>query len=372
MRTYSNKQLTRHLHGPGPSPVPPEVLAAMARPVLGHLDPVFIEIMDDVSDALRSVFRTSNQLTFPVSGTGSAGMEAAVFNSVQPGDTMVVGVNGVFGSRMAEEARRAGAEVVTVDAPWGEIVPTERLAEEARRSNARVVGVVHAETSTGVRQPVEDLRPALGDDPLLLVDTVTALGGIPVEVDAWGIDICYSGTQKCLSVPPGLAPITFSERAVAATKSRSEPVRSWYLDTTLLGAYWDEGSARRAYHHTAPISMIYALHEGLRLILEEGLNARWERHAAAGAHLQDGLVARGYELLAPAQYRLPQLTTAVLPDGVDDAPVRARLLENHRIEIGGGLGDLAGKVWRVGMMGHGATIEASDRVLAAIDEATAV
>lgn len=367
MRDYTDEQLTRALHGPGPSPVPPEVLAAMARPVLGHLDPTFVQIMDEVSTMLRTIFRTSNRMTFPVSGTGSAGMEAAVFNILEPGDTFVVGVNGVFGGRMAEEARRAGAEVVTVDAPWGEIVPTDELAAAVASTGAKAVGVVHAETSTGVRQPVEDLRAAVGDDVLVLVDSVTGLGGIQLEVDEWGIDVCYSGTQKCLSVPPGLAPVTFSDRAVDAARDRSESVRSWYLDITLLAAYWDDTAAKRAYHHTAPISMVYGLHEGLRLVVEEGLESRWRRHAAAGAHLQDGLVARGFGLLAPEPYRLPQLTTAVLPTDLDDAAVRGRLLNDHAIEVGGGLGELAGKVWRIGMMGHGATTAAADRLLAAVD-----
>lgn len=340
----------------------------MARPVLGHLDPTFIEIMDDISEALRLAFATRNQMTFPVSGTGSAGMECAVFNLLEPGDTFVVGVNGVFGGRMAEEGRRAGAHVVTVEAPWGEIVPTAELVAAAREHDAEVVGVVHAETSTGVRQPVEDLRGAIGPDRLLLVDSVTGLGGIRLDVDDWGIDACYSGTQKCLSVPPGLAPITFSDRAVGRIMDRAEPVRSWYLDVGLLAGYWDEGEHQRRYHHTAPISMLYGLHEGLRLLLEEGLEARWARHATAGGHLQAGLVERGFELLADESHRLPQLTSAVVPDGVDEAAARSRLLTEHGIEIGGGLGPLAGSIWRIGMMGHGATVEAAERVLAAIDD----
>ena len=370
MRDYTDAQMTRALHGPGPSPVPPEVLEAMARPVLGHLDPTFVEIMDETSAALRAVFRTANQMTFPVSGTGSAGMEAAVFNLLEPGDVFVVGVNGVFGGRMAEEGRRAGADVIPVEAPWGEIVPTDRLAEVAATAGAKVVGIVHAETSTGVRQPVEELRAALGDDVLLLVDSVTGLGGIPLDVDGWGIDVCYSGTQKCLSVPPGLAPITFSDRAIATARERTEPVRSWYLDVTLLSAYWDDAALKRAYHHTAPISMIYGLHEGLEIVLAEGLEARWQRHAAAGAHLQDGLVERGFGMLAPAPYRLPQLTSAVLPADVDDAAARNALLDEHGIEVGGGLGELAGRIWRIGMMGHGATVEAADALLAAVDAVT--
>lgn len=339
----------------------------MARPVLGHLDPTFIQMMDDVSDGLRSIFRTDNKMTFPVSGTGSAGMEAAIFNLLEPGDTIVIGVNGVFGNRMAEEARRCGANPITVNAPWGSIVPTTELADATRAHGAKVVAVVHAETSTGVRQPVEELRDAVGPDPLILVDSVTGLGGSPLEVDGWGIDACYSGTQKCLSVPPGLAPVTFSDRAVAVAMERATPVGSWYLDITLLAAYWDDAATKRAYHHTAPISMIYALHEGLRLILEEGLESRWNRHLDAGTYLQAGLIERGFDLLAPAEYRLPQLTSAILPPGLDDASARSRLLFEHDIEVGGGLGDLAGQIWRIGMMGHGATIDAADRILTAID-----
>lgn len=370
MKDYTDEQLTRRLHGPGPSPVPPEVLEAMARPVLGHLDPTFLQIMDEVCTGLRTLFKTTNAMTFPVSGTGSAGMEAAVFNILEPGDRVVVGVNGVFGGRICEEARRAGAEVHAVEAPWGEAVPTERLADEAARVDARAVAVVHAETSTGVRQPVEDLRAAIGPDPLLLVDSVTGLGGIPLEVDGWGIDVCYSGTQKCLAVPPGLAPITFSDRAVDAARNRTEPIRSWYLDITLLAAYWDDGAASRAYHHTAPISMVYALHSGIERILDEGLEQTWARHARAGARLQSGLTERGYGLLAAAEVRLPQLTSTTLPEGVDDAAVRHALLADHAIEIGSGLGPLAGSIWRIGMMGAGATEQAADVLLAAIDDVT--
>lgn len=356
----------RYLMGPGPSPVEGSVLAAQAKPVVGHLDPYFLKVMDEVSAALRTVFQTANQMTFPASGTGSAGMEMAVHNLVEPGDVFVVGVNGVFGGRMAEVAKRAGAEVIAVDAPWGEAVSTDRIAETARRHHAKVVGVVHAETSTGVRQPIEELRPALGPEPLLLVDAVTSLGGIEIQTDDWGVDACYSGTQKCLSVPPGLAPMTFSDRAVHAAARRSEPVRSWYLDLNLLAAYWKDGSTARAYHHTAPISAIYGLHEGLRLVLAEGLESRWRRHSDTGRFLQDGLERLGFEMVAPAEHRLPQLTAARFPDGVDDAKARASLLHDHQIEIGGGLGPFAGSVWRVGMMGAGAKREHAIRLLQAI------
>jgi alanine-glyoxylate transaminase/serine-glyoxylate transaminase/serine-pyruvate transaminase len=367
MRTFTDEQLTRALHGPGPSPVAPSVLHALSRPVLGHLDPVFLQIMDDLSEGLRQTFRTTNRMTFPVSGTGSAGMEAAVFNLLEPDDTIVVGINGVFGGRMAEEARRAGADVVTVEAEWGTALDIEQLAAAVRSSNAKVLGLVHAETSTGVGQPLTELRAAVGEDVFLLVDSVTGLGGSPLDVDAWEIDVCYSGTQKCLSVPPGLAPITFSDRAVEMIRNRSTSVRSWYLDTTLLSAYWDDSASSRAYHHTAPISMIYGLHEGVRLVLEEGLEARWSRHQNAGTYLQAGLIERGFDMLAPVDVRLPQLTTAILPSDIDDATARNRLLFEHDIEVGGGLGALSGKLWRIGMMGHGATIEAADRILAAID-----
>ncbi|MDH3499216.1 MAG: alanine--glyoxylate aminotransferase family protein [Acidimicrobiia bacterium] len=367
MRTFTDDQLTRALHGPGPSPVAPTVLQALGRPVLGHLDPTFLQIMDDLSQGLRQLFRTANRMTFPVSGTGSAGMEAAVVNLIEPGDTIVIGVNGVFGGRMAEEARRAGAKVEIVEAEWGGALPLGELAARASAIDAKVVGLVHAETSTGVEQPLAELRSLLGDTPLLLVDSVTGLGGSQLEVDAWGIDVCYSGSQKCLSVPPGLAPITFSDRAVAAVQARETPVQSWYLDTTLLSAYWDDSAGSRAYHHTAPISMIYALHEGVRLILDEGLEAGWGRHQNVGTYLQAGLLERGFDMVAPVDVRLSQLTATLLPSDIDDATARNRLLFEHGIEIGGGLGALAGKAWRIGMMGYGATIDAADRVLGAID-----
>lgn len=367
MRAFTDQSLTRLLLGPGPSPVDPRVLEALSRPVLGHLDPTFLEIMDDVSQGLREVFRTSNRMTFPVSGTGSAGMEAAVFNILEPGDEIVIGINGVFGNRMAEEARRAGAVVTRVDADWGTAVPVDQLASVVAERKPKAVGIVHAETSTGVRQPLDGLRSAIGEEPFLLVDSVTGLAGCQLDVDAWGIDIAYSGTQKCLSVPPGLAPITFNTRAMEAIRTRTESVRSWYLDTTLLSAYWDDDATSRAYHHTAPISMIYGLHEGLRVVLEEGLEQRWGRHRHAGDHLQQGLMERGFGMLAAPDIRLSQLTSAILPDDIDDATARNRLLFEHGIEVGGGLGALAGTVWRIGMMGYGATVETADRLLTAID-----
>jgi alanine-glyoxylate transaminase/serine-glyoxylate transaminase/serine-pyruvate transaminase len=356
---------TRLLLGPGPSPVDPAVLDAIAKPVIGHLDPEFIRIMNETSERLRSVFRTRNPLTFPVSGTGSAGMEAAVVNVLEPGDRIVIGVNGVFGGRMADAAARAGAEVTAVEAGWGQPIDMEQLGKAVRSVKPKAVGLVHAETSTGARSPVDLVRREIGPAPLLIVDSVTGLGGIPLEVDKWGIDVCFSGTQKCLSVPPGLAPITFSPRATEAVAERKTPVQSWYLDVSMLRKYWEEGEGARAYHHTAPISMVYGLWEGLRLVLEEGLEDRWARHKEAGEFLQEELTGMGFKLYAKRGYRLPQLTSVSLPKGVSD-DVRSRLLHDFDIEIGGGLGAGAGKVWRIGLMGFGAKKENVIRLVQAL------
>ncbi len=343
----------RLLLGPGPSPVDPSVLDALAKPVLGHMDPEFVAIMDQTSDRLRSVFRTRNPLTFPVSGTGSAGMEASMINVLEPGDSIVIGVNGVFGARMADAAGRAGAKVTLVEAPWGEPIDPEALGSAVRSVNPKAVALVHAETSTGAQSPVDLVRREIGPAPLLIVDSVTSLAGIALEVDKWGIDVCFSGTQKCLSVPPGLAPITFSPRAAQAIADRTTPVQSWYLDVSMLRKYWEEGDGGRTYHHTAPVSMVYALWEGLRLVLEEGLEDRWARHQEVGEFLQQELTDLGFKLYAKAGCRLPQLTSVTLPKGVDDN-LRGRLLNDFDIEIGGGLGEGAGKVWRIGLMGFGA------------------
>lgn len=361
----------RLLLGPGPSPVHEEVMAAASRPLVGHLDPWFLDVADQVADLLRAVFRTDNRLTYAVSGTGSAAMETAVVNVVEPGDTVIVGVNGVFGGRIADTARRAGAEVVTLEEPWGRIVPPERVAEALRQHpQARFVALVHAETSTGAHQPLAEVGRLVADtDALLLVDTVTGLGGVPLEVDAWGCDVVYSGTQKCLSVPPGLAPITFSPKAEAVIDARTSPVRSWYLDVAALRKYW-EGTAGggRVYHHTAPTAAVVQLHEGLRRVLDEGLEARWARHAEVGETFQRHIVDRDATLLAQEGHRLPQLTSFAWPDGVEEGPLRRRLLDEHGIEVGGGLGDFAGAAWRVGLMGEGATHGNVDRLLHAIDE----
>jgi alanine-glyoxylate transaminase/serine-glyoxylate transaminase/serine-pyruvate transaminase len=358
----------RLLLGPGPSPVEPRILDAMAQPTIGHLDPQFLEIMDAVNEGLRRVFGTRNALTFPVSGTGSAAQEAAMVNLLERGDTAIIGINGVFGGRLAEMARRAGAEVVPVEAEWGRIVEPEQIrAALKEHPHARVVAVVLAETSTGVWQPLAEIGAMVRDtEALLVVDAVTALAGIPVEVDSVGIDVCYSGTQKCLSVPPGLGPITFSEKALERIRGRSTPSQSWYLDASLLAEYVGEGAQRR-YHHTAPINMMYGLLEGLRAVEEEGLDARYSRHARVGRRLKAELVDRGFTLFAQEGHRLPQLTSALLPEGLAEGPLRRRLLEEHQIEVGGGLGSAAGKLWRIGLMGSGATDENVDRLLQAVD-----
>ena len=341
----------RVLLGPGPSDVHPRVLAALAAPLVGHLDPVFVAMMEEVKSLLRFVFATENALTIPISGTGSADMEACVVNLVEPGDEVVVGVNGVFGTRLAEVATRAGATVTRVEAPWGRVVRAEQV--EAALRNCRqpkLVALIHAETSTGAWQPLEDAaRLAHDHGALFLADCVTSLGGAPVEIDRWGIDAAYSGTQKCLSCPPGLSPITFGPRAVEALRRRKTPVQSWYLDLTLLERYWGE---ERVYHHTAPISMNYALREALRLVAEEGLAARFARHRANHEALAAGLASLGLAFASEEGHRLPMLNAVTVPDGMDEARVRRRLLDAHGIEIGGGLGPMKGRVWRIGLMGE--------------------
>lgn len=358
----------RILLGPGPSDVHPRVLAAMARPVVGHLDPIFLSMMDEVQDGLRRVFGTANKLTLPMSGTGSSGMETAFVNLIEPGDRVVVGVNGFFGMRMCDIAGRCGAEVIPVEAPWGQPVDPDDV-RKAARGGAEVIAVVHAETSTGALTPLEPLAEiARAVDALLVVDCVTSLGGMAVDVDRVGIDVAYSGTQKCLSTPPSLAPITVSERALDRMRRRQRKVQSWYLDLTMLSQYWAEGAGGRFYHHTAPITAIYALHEALRLIAEEGLEARFRRHATAGAALQAGLQALGLEILASDGFRLPMLTAAVVPDGLDESAIRRQLLNDYGIEIGGGLGPVAGKVWRFGLMGYSAQRRNVVLVLAALEQ----
>ena len=344
----------------------PRVLAAMAQPLVGHLDPAFIALMEETKGLLRRVFQTENTLTLPISGTGSAGLEACVVNLVEPGDEVVIGVNGVFGTRLVDVATRAGATVVKAGAPWGEIVPDDVLAAAiARARRPKVVVLVHAETSTGVWQPLDEAsRLAHAAGALFVVDCVTSLGGCPVEVDRLRIDAAYSGTQKCLSCPPGLSPITFGERAVAALRARTHPVQSWYLDLGMIERYWGE---ERVYHHTAPISMNYALYEALCLVLEEGLDARFRRHRLNHEALVAGLEALGLEMAVAAPHRLWMLNSVRIPEAVDDVAVRRRLLETEGIEIGGGLGPLKGRTWRIGLMGESSTRAKVLRLLAALE-----
>jgi alanine-glyoxylate transaminase/serine-glyoxylate transaminase/serine-pyruvate transaminase len=342
--------LPRVLLGPGPSDVHPRVLAAMAMPLLGHLDPQFLEVMNETQEMLRQAFQTRNALTFPVSGTGSAGMETCVVNLIEPGDRMVVCVNGVFGQRMTDVAQRAGATVTTIERPWGEVFDLNQLREVLQRVRPKVLGIVHAETSTGAWQPMAEVGALCHEfDTLLLIDTVTSLGGVPVEIDAWGVDAVYSGTQKCLSCPPGLAPVSFSPRGVEAINRRKTKVQSWYLDMSMVQRYWGQ---ERFYHHTAPITMLYALRESLRLLLEEGLQNRWQRHLRNHQALKAGLSALGIGLATAEGYQLPQLNVARVPAGADDLTTRKQLLNEFGIEIGGGLGDFKGKAWRIGLMGY--------------------
>jgi alanine-glyoxylate transaminase/serine-glyoxylate transaminase/serine-pyruvate transaminase len=342
----------RVLMGPGPSDVPPRVLQAMAAPCIGHLDPKFLEIMDETQELLRYVLQTQNEFTIPVSGTGSAGMETCFVNLLEPGDEVVVCVNGVFGTRMSDIVNRLGARLIKVEVEWGRAVPPEAVEKAVQGRKPKLIAVVHAETSTGACTRLEDLACMAAEaGALLLVDTVTSLGGMPVAVDAVGIDAVYSGTQKCLSCPPGLAPVSFSAEALQALERRKTPVVSWYLDMGMVRQYW--GGARK-YHHTAPVNMIYALREALRIIAEEGLEARWARHQLNHRALVAGLEAMGISMLVPEAERLPMLNAVRIPDGADDKKLRAALLRDFGIEIGGGLGPLAGKIWRVGLMGHSA------------------
>ncbi|HET6426714.1 MAG TPA: alanine--glyoxylate aminotransferase family protein [Planctomycetaceae bacterium] len=356
----------RILMGPGPSDVPHRVLAALAAPTVGHLDPYFLQIMDELQAMLRQVFCTQNKLTLAVSGTGSAGMETTVVNLIEPGDRMVVCVNGVFGGRMADVARRAGAQVTILERPYGEIFDPAEIEAALKQHKPKVLGIVNAETSTGAHQPVQEMAKLChAHGALILVDCVTSLGGVPVEVDAWELDAVYSGTQKCLSCPPGLAPVTFSDRAVAAIDARKTKVQSWYLDMQMVKDYW--GSSR-AYHHTAPINMNYALHEALRLVLEEGLPARFARHQKNHVALREGLAAMGISYAVPETHRLPMLNAVKIPAGVDDVAVRKQLLNEFGIEIGGGLGPWKGQVWRVGLMGTASSASNVLLFLAALEK----
>ncbi|SDF63199.1 pyridoxal-phosphate-dependent aminotransferase family protein [Halorientalis regularis] len=346
----------RLLMGPGPSDVHPRVLRSMSTPLVGHLDPAFVDIMDDVQDLLRYVFRTDNQWTIPVSGTGSASMEAAVANLTEPGDTVLVPGNGYFGERMAAMVERAGGEAVFVDAPWGEPLDPAAVEDAFDRHQPDIFGFVHAETSTGTLQPnVPELTSIAHEhDALVIADTVTSLGGVELRVDEWGIDAAYSANQKCLSSPPGASPLTLNDRAMDKVLARESPVRSWYLDLSLLQEYWGD---ERAYHHTAPITNVYALREALRLVAEEGIETRWARHRRVAGALKAGVEAMGLELDPDDDWWLPSLNAVRLPAGVDDGTVIDALLEEYGIEIAGGLGNLSGDILRIGCMGHSARDE---------------
>ena len=349
--------------GPGPSNVAPSVLEAMAMPLLGHLDPVFVKMMDEIKAMLRSVFLTKNEMTFPVSGTGSAGMEFCFVNLIEPGDEVVIGVNGVFGNRMVDVAERCGAKVTKVEALWGRIVEASQIAAALKGCRPKLVAVVHAETSTGALTPVEEIsRLAHEAGALFLLDTVTSLAGCPVRIDDWQIDAVYSGTQKCLSCPPGLSPVSLSPRAMEVATKRKQKVQSWYLDVNLLSSYWGQ---ERVYHHTAPISMNYAVHEALRLVLEEGLENRWKRHQRNHELLVKGLANLGLSIGSQPGHQLWQLNAVTVPEGVDEAAVRKALLNDHNIEIGAGLGPMKGKIWRVGLMGETSSPENVNRCLEA-------
>ncbi|WP_426964237.1 pyridoxal-phosphate-dependent aminotransferase family protein [Haloparvum alkalitolerans] len=358
----------RTLMGPGPSPVHPRVLRAMSTPLVGHLDPSFVEIMNETQELLRYTFRTDNQWTIPVSGTGSASMEAAIGNLVEPGETMLVPTNGYFGGRMASMARRAGGEVVEVDAPWGEPLDPADVEAAFEEHQPDVFGFVHAETSTGVLQPeVPELTSIAHDhDAYVIADSVTSLGGVELRVDEWDIDVAYSGPQKCLSCPPGASPLTLNDRAMDKVLDREEEPRSWYLDLSLLEGYWGD---ERAYHHTAPITNVYALREALRLVAEEGIENRWARHREVAGELKAGLGELGLEMNADDEFWLPSLNAVRVPDGVDDAAVIDHLLSEHDLEIASGLGDLAGDIWRMGCMGHGARTKNVEFLLATLEEA---
>lgn len=367
----------RKLMGPGPSDVHPRILRAMSRPTIGHLDPLFVEMMGEVKRLLQYAFRTENRLTFPVSAPGSAGMETCFVNLVEPGDKVVVCQNGVFGGRMRENVERCGGVPILVQDAWGDPVDPQKVEDALNaHPDARILAFVHAETSTGAQSDIATLAQlARKHDCLTIVDTVTSLGGTPVLVDEWGLDAVYSGTQKCLSCTPGLAPVTFSERAEHRISNRRSKVQSWFLDLNLVMGYWGEG-AKRTYHHTAPINALYGLHEALVMLEEEGLEAAWQRHRKYHLVLKAGLEAMGLTFIVAEAARLPQLNAVTIPPGADDAVVRSRLLNEFNLEIGAGLGDLAGKVWRIGLKGYSSRAEnvllcvgALEAVLADMDAA---
>ncbi|MHA1804611.1 MAG: pyridoxal-phosphate-dependent aminotransferase family protein [Promethearchaeota archaeon] len=354
------------LMGPGPSCVPPEVYKALSCKTLGHLDPYFIKIMDEIQILLQQLMNTRNRLTLPISGTGSAGMETCFVNLIEPNDPVLILTNGVFGMRMQEVAERLRAQVDNIDFEWGTPVIPRVVEEKVNEKDYKIIAVVHAETSTGVKNPIEALSKIVKKtNALFLVDTVTSLGGIEVKVDEWAMDAVYSGTQKCLSCPPGLSPVSFSDKAFTKITHRETKVPNWYLDMSLISQYWS-GERARVYHHTAPINMLYALYQALLLIFEERLEKVYKRHEENHIRLKEGLEELGLEMYVEEGYRLPMLNAVKIPEGVDDLKVRSTLLKEHKIEIGGGLGPLAGKIWRIGLMGHGARSENVDRLLKAL------
>lgn len=354
----------RLLLGPGPSNADPAVVAAMDRQPIGHLDKAYLQLMDEVQELMRYTWQTDNRMTLPVSGTGSAAMEATFANVIEPGDKVMVCVNGYFGHRMMDMADRYGAEISQINRPWGEVFTLEEIRAGLEANRPQIMSIVHAETSTGVCQPMDGIGELCREfDCLLILDTVTSMGGVPLFIDEWGVDLAYSCSQKGLSCPPGSSPFTMGDRALAKLQNRKGKVANWYLDMSLLANYWGQG---RTYHHTAPVNMTYAIREALRIVAEEGLEARWKRHEDAAERLYAGLADMGIECLVPREYRLHTLTTIRIPDGVDGKAVTTRLIDEHNMELGGGLGDLAGQVWRCGLMGYNATPENVDKFLAAL------
>jgi alanine-glyoxylate transaminase/serine-glyoxylate transaminase/serine-pyruvate transaminase len=361
----------RNLLGPGPSNVNPRVYRAMMQPVIGYLDPIFMQVIDDTQRPLRTVFRTENDLTMAISGTGTCGMEAAVYNVTEPGDNVIVCLNGFFGTRIADMAKRCGANVIPVEQEWGRIIEPDQIrdAMKSAKGPVKAVMIVHGETSTGILQPMQEICQIAHDQGVLVMaDAVTSLGGCELLIDEWGIDVCYSGTQKCLSAPPGVSPFTMSAAAMEVVQKRETPPLSFYVDLQMLGRYWGGGSTTRMYHHTPPMSMLYALREGLRIVLEEGLEARIARHKRNAAALQAGLEAIGLKLHAQEGYRLPPLTTVKVPEGIEEMKLRRGILENHNIEVGGGIGQMQGQVLRIGLMGYGSTESNVFALLFAIEQ----
>ena len=366
--TYTFNPPTRVLMGPGPSDAHPRVLRAMSSPLIGHLDPEFVRMMDEIKSMVQQTFLTQNALPFVVSAPASAGMETCLVNLLEPGDECIICVNGVFGGRMVDIAQRCGATVHQITTEWGKVTEPDQVKKAlAEHPAAKLLAIVHAETSTGALQPLEEISQLVHEaGALLVVDAVTSFCGMPLRVDDWNIDAIYTGTQKCLSAPPGLSPISFSEAAVKVLDNRKTKVQSWFLDLTMVKNYW--AGAKRAYHHTAPVSSVVALHEARNIVLEEGLEARWARHQEVHQHLRTQLEKRGFRFLVDAAHRLPNLNAVFLPEGVDEAPLRSKLLDQFNIEVGGGLGAFAGKLWRVGIMGESATKNHVNRLTSALDE----